>query len=104
MKVKISEDAVSLYNKALVLKAAGQIDAAIEKYEEAILIKPDFFEAYYNKGNALRELKKFEEAIQNFNSTLIINPDFALAFFKSSSVFCVKFIIAFFNEFLPIFE
>ena len=80
MKVKISEDAVSLYNKALVLKAAGQIDAAIEKYEEAILIKPDFFEAYYNKGNAHRDNKQFKEAIACYDVAIVLKPDFAMAY------------------------
>ena len=80
MKVKISEDAVSLYNKALVLKAAGQIDAAIEKYDEAILIKPDFFEAYYNKGNAHRDNKQFKEAVACYDVAIVLKPDFAMAY------------------------
>ena len=80
MKVKISEDAVSLYKKALVLKAAGQIDAAIKKYDEAILIKPDFFEAYYNKGNAHRYKKQFKAAVACYDVAIVLKPDFAMAY------------------------
>ena len=85
MKVKISEDSVSLYNKALVLKAAGQIDAAIKKYEESILIKPDFFEAYYNKGNAHIENKQFKEAVACYDVAIGLKPDFAMAYLSKGN-------------------
>jgi predicted O-linked N-acetylglucosamine transferase (SPINDLY family) len=87
VKVKVSEDAVSLYNAALVLKASGQLEAAIKKYEEAIRLKPDFVEAHYNKGNVLRELKRLEEAIVSYEVAISLKPDFAMAFFTMGNAY-----------------
>ena len=87
LKVKVSENAVSLYNRALALKAAGKLEAAVEKYEEAIQLKPDFVEAYYNKGNALRELRQFEKAISSFEIVISYQPNFALAFFNRGNIY-----------------
>jgi predicted O-linked N-acetylglucosamine transferase (SPINDLY family) len=85
MKVKVSEDAVSLYNQALSFKASGQYEVAVETYEQAIQLKPNFVEAYYNKGNALRELKKFEEAIASYDLAIRFKPDFAMAYFTKGN-------------------
>ena len=86
MKVNANEDAVAFYNKALVLKESGQLEAAAKKYDEAIQLKPDFVEAYYNKGNVLRELKKFEEAILCYEIAINFKPDFAMAYFTKGNV------------------
>jgi predicted O-linked N-acetylglucosamine transferase (SPINDLY family) len=87
MKVKVSEDAVSLYNTALVLKASGHLEAAVEKYAEAIRLKPDFVEAYYNKGNILRELNRSEEAIDSYKSAITFKPDFTMAYFNKGNAY-----------------
>ena len=87
MKVRVGESAVSLYNKALVLKAAGQLDAAIEKYEEAILIRPDFFEAFYNKGNAHRDNKQIHEAIACYDAAIVIKPDFVMTYLTKGNAY-----------------
>ena len=87
MKVKASEDAVTLYNNALLLKAAGQFEVAVEKYDEAIRLKPNFVEAYYNKGNALRELKQFQKAIDSYMAVIRLKPDFAMAYFNSGNIY-----------------
>jgi predicted O-linked N-acetylglucosamine transferase (SPINDLY family) len=87
MKVKVTEDAVSLYNNGVALKVAGHLEAAVEKYQEAIKLKPDFVEAHYNKGNALRELRQFSKAIDDFNIAINIKPDFSLAFFNRGNIY-----------------
>jgi len=55
----------------------GKFDAAIEAYNKALAIKPDYADAYYNMGNALQEQGKLEEAIEAYNKVLAIKPKYA---------------------------
>jgi tetratricopeptide (TPR) repeat protein len=52
------------------LKEQGKLDEAIEAYNKALSIKPDYAEAYNNMGNALKEQGKLEEAIEAYNKAL----------------------------------
>ena len=52
---------------ALLLKEQGKLEEAIEAYNKALSIKPDYADAYYNMGNALKEQSKLEEAIEAYN-------------------------------------
>ena len=57
----------------------GKPEEAIEAYNKAISIKPDFAEAYYNMGIALNGQGKLGEAIEAYNKAISIKPDFAEA-------------------------
>ena len=52
------------------LKEQGKLEEAIEAYNKALAIKPDYAEAYNNMGNALQEQNKLEEAIEAYNKAL----------------------------------
>jgi predicted O-linked N-acetylglucosamine transferase (SPINDLY family) len=54
-------------------------EAAIENYQRAILINPDYFEAHNNMGNALKNLGNLTAAIESYNRAIEINPDYAEA-------------------------
>ena len=43
---------------------------ALDSYQKAIAIKPDFVGAYYNMGNSYGELKEFEKAIEAYKNAL----------------------------------
>jgi tetratricopeptide (TPR) repeat protein len=55
---------------------------AIEAYEKAIEIKPDFNEAYYSIGVAYANLSKFEKAIEAYEKAIKIKPDFNEAYYS----------------------
>ena len=42
----------------------NKYEEAIECYNKAIQINPNYSEAFYSKGSALDDLKKYEEAIE----------------------------------------
>ncbi|NJR69456.1 MAG: tetratricopeptide repeat protein [Synechococcales cyanobacterium CRU_2_2] len=65
----------SFYNQAVDLAAAGQREAAIALYDQAIVHKPDYHEAWYNRGNALATLGRGEEAIASFEQAVAIKAD-----------------------------
>jgi predicted O-linked N-acetylglucosamine transferase (SPINDLY family) len=87
IKMKGNEDALSLYNQALSLKATGQLEATVEKYDAAIRLKPDFFEAHYNKGNALLELQQYLKAIASYEIAISLKPEFVLAHFTKANAY-----------------
>ena len=52
------------------LKDQGKLEEAIEAYNKALAIKPDYAEAYNNMGIALKDQGKLEEAIEAYNKAL----------------------------------
>jgi len=65
----------------------GTLEEAIAAYRKALLIKPDYADAYNNMGNALTGQGKLEEAIVAFNKALSINPGGAGVHYNMGAVF-----------------
>ena len=63
-----------LNNRGLALTALYRPQDALESYEKAIAIKPDFVEALNNRGNALRDLGQPQLAIKSYRQALAIRP------------------------------
>ncbi|MDC0114282.1 tetratricopeptide repeat protein [Planktomarina temperata] len=79
--VKQFPQSAILFNiQGAVLKGLGRLDLAIEAYNKALAIKPDYADAYNNMGNALKDQGKLEEAIEAYNKSLAIKPDYAEAY------------------------
>ncbi|MDK2907237.1 MAG: hypothetical protein PWQ66_1198, partial [Petrotoga sp.] len=55
---------------------------AIEAFDKAIEINPQFAEAWINKGVDLAELERYEEALKAFDKAIEIKPQYAQAWFK----------------------
>jgi tetratricopeptide (TPR) repeat protein len=54
----------------------GNYTVAMQYYDKALIIDPNFVEALSNKGLALDNLGRSEEAIQYYDKALVIDPDF----------------------------
>jgi Tfp pilus assembly protein PilF len=67
------------YNLGIALYQTGKPDEAIEQFQQALGIKPDYAEAHYDLGVALAHTGKIEEAIAHYEQALGINPDYAEA-------------------------
>ena len=72
--------AVAFSNRALAYKKKGQWDNAINDYDEAIRLKPDFAEALSNRGNVYRKKGLIERAIEDYDKAIGLNPDDARVF------------------------
>jgi len=65
----------------------GKLDEAIEHFNEAAKITPDFADAHRNLGFALTRQGKFTEAIAHLTKAVQLNPDSALIrFFLASAL------------------
>lgn len=65
----------ALHNLGKILKAQGQLPAAVEQFAKAIGYKPDFLKAHCNLGIALKEIGDLTAAIESYRRALSINPD-----------------------------
>ena len=74
------EDEKRLATLALCYQHLKDFDSAIEAYNKALAIKPDYAEAIMNLGSALKDQGKLEEAIEAYNKALVIKPDYAEAY------------------------
>lgn len=63
-----------------VLAEDYRYEEAIENYEQAVKIKPDYYEAYFNMGLAYKNLNIYDFALQYLKKTIQLNPDFYLAY------------------------
>ncbi len=55
-------------------------DKAMEAFEKALTIMPEFLKAHLGIANTLSDQKKYQEAIARFRLTLAIDPGFAQAY------------------------
>ena len=76
------EDEKLLATLALCHQHLKDFNSAIEAYNKALVIKPDYAEAYINLGSALKEQGKLEEAIEAYNKALAIKPGHAEAYYN----------------------
>jgi len=63
------------YNLGLVLAHSGRVPQAMEEYEQALRIKPDYDEAHNNLGFALYQSGRVPEAIAQFEQAIKIAPN-----------------------------
>ena len=62
-------------NRGNALQSLKRFEDAIESYWKAIVLKPDYGDAYNNRGVVLKRLERFDEALQNFETAITLLPD-----------------------------
>jgi len=68
------------------LQEQGELEEAIEAYNQALALKPDYAEAYNNMGNALKKQGKSIEAIEAYKKALALKPNYAEAYNNMGTV------------------
>lgn len=61
-------------------QSLGNLDAAIDSYQKALEIKPDYVDVYNNMGVCLKGKNDLDAAINSYKLALQIKPDFADAY------------------------
>jgi len=68
------------------LHGQGKLQEAVQAYDKAIQLNPDYAEAYCNRGNTLKDLGRLDEALQNYDKVIQLKPDFAEAYCNLGAV------------------
>lgn len=58
-----------------------QYERAIQDYNKAIQLNPNYAVAYNNRGNAYSDLRKYERAIQDFDKAIELKPNYEYAYY-----------------------
>ena len=66
-----------LFDLGLAFNALNQHQKALDSFDLAIQLQPDFFEAHGNRGAMLAALGQHGDAIESYRKALAIRPDFA---------------------------
>ena len=67
-------------NLGTAMQKQGDVDVAIEHFQQAIRIKPDFAEAHSNLASALLVRRKYESAERLSRKAIRLNPKFSEAY------------------------
>ena len=59
--------------------AKGDLEEALQDYDEAIRLKPDYALAFNNRGDARRAKGDIDGALQDYEQAIRLKPDFAEA-------------------------
>ena len=65
---------------------SDQYQAAIDDYNAAISLKPDFADAYYFRGTVKRSLGQYKEAIEDYDTAIDLKNDFAFAYYFRGTI------------------
>ena len=70
----VPEEAAEAFNQGVQLGRLRRYEEAIEFYDKAISLKPDYVKAIFNKAVALQMLNRLEEAVLAYDQAIAINP------------------------------
>jgi tetratricopeptide (TPR) repeat protein len=70
------------FEKGLALIGSELYEEAIQCYDAALEIKPEYFDAWFWKGNALVKLERHKDAIQCYDAALEIKPEYAFVWYS----------------------
>jgi tetratricopeptide (TPR) repeat protein len=77
-----SQTADEYLNRGLAKYSILDYTGAINDYNKAIEINPEYAQAIYYRGIAKYELKDYKGAIRDYTRSIEINPNFAVAFYN----------------------
>ena len=79
-KSKYFEEAVDLFNQ-------NKLDEAIEVFNRALSIKPDYVEAYNNLGIVLKKQNKIDKAIDAYTRAISINSSYVVSYYNLGNLY-----------------
>lgn len=73
-------DPVRLFERGQSAHARGDLEKALDYYEQAIKVRPEFPEAEFQRGNALVSLSRFAEAETAFRRAIALKKGWSLPY------------------------
>jgi len=72
---------------AKLLYKQGKIGESLDRFNEAIRLKPDDSPNYNDRGNVFFNMGHYQRAIEDFNKAIGLQPDYAAAYFSRGVVY-----------------
>jgi tetratricopeptide (TPR) repeat protein len=69
-------------NRGVAYRVRANYDAAIDDFNEAIKLVPDFANAFNNRGVAYRNMGDLDRAVADYDQAIRIKPDYVAAFYN----------------------
>jgi tetratricopeptide (TPR) repeat protein len=85
--LELKENADAYSNRGVAYADLNQNERAIEDYNKAIGLNPNYAEAYINRGNAYADLNQNERAIEDYNKAIELNPNYAVAYINRGNAY-----------------
>ncbi|MDE0086835.1 MAG: tetratricopeptide repeat protein, partial [Candidatus Poribacteria bacterium] len=80
------------YWLGLTKQRLGQ-EEELKDFDEAIRLKPDYFDAYFQRGLVLKELQEYPSALNDFDRAIELNPnDISVYYNRSETLFLLQLI------------
>ena len=70
-----------------LLMKENKFNEALNDFNKAIELKPDFSDAYYNRGILYGNEKKYNEALNDYNKSIELNPGYFGAYNNRGNIF-----------------
>jgi tetratricopeptide (TPR) repeat protein len=83
----INNDYLAYDHRGIAYGQSGQYEKAIEDFNKAISLKPDYYKGYNNRGFAYFKIGKYQMAINDYNEAIRLKPNYAKAYVNRSNVF-----------------
>ena len=80
--------AIAYKNRGLAYNNLVEHRRAIENYDQALRIYPEYAFVYFNRGVAYNDLGEYRRAIESYGRALRINPGFAFAYKNRANSRC----------------
>ncbi|NQE52135.1 Photosystem I assembly protein Ycf3, partial [ANME-1 cluster archaeon GoMg3.2] len=77
-------------NRGVALDDLGRYEEALKAIDKAIVLKPDYAEAWNNRGVALDDLGRYEEALKAFDKAIELKPDDASPWYNKACAYSLK--------------
>ncbi len=75
-------DPVAYYNYGVVLKKLQRFDEALQSYQKATALQPDYAQAYVNMGTLYYEQREFKLALAQYDKAIACNPLLVAAYYN----------------------
>ena len=83
----VSNNAVELSQQGNTLYNLKNYDRALQAYEKALEIRPEYAEAWQGKGDVLQALQQYQEALESYEKAIQIQPNNWQAWLGRAQVF-----------------
>ena len=80
-------DPIKLFERGQGAHGRGEFEKALEFYNQALKVRPEFPEAEFQRGNALVSLSRLEEAEKSFRQAIQLKKNWSLPYSALGALF-----------------